>query len=313
MSNKSEIKSIQSQISGLSETIIDGNQQIQKDKATLLQLEIDVAKAHADLDQACNFVDPNLERLAALESNQELESLAKQLELELENELQANLEKERKLLSLETNIESLQLKLPIAEATAKQALELSKSKNPQVEELAKWFKLANQLIAAENDIKSINMLSDTKLEIVYSFEENHEQQLLLKLKPDPDTNEGCLVDAKIPGSDIAIHDILSASKDHLKMDSALQFVIYNVHARLRNNYLLKLEIEAMNKNGPIISLDTETNDCIYTSDKSTRTFVISVDTSYPLSGNMGLKIVGIEPINAPDEISKLQVFEFDIE
>jgi hypothetical protein len=78
------------------------------------------------------------------------------------------LEDKRNRIAQETvRLQDLGAKKADAEFREAEAIRLSKNKDPQVEELGKWYKETMLLLHALNDIEKMTVHSDSRIEIVY--------------------------------------------------------------------------------------------------------------------------------------------------
>ena len=124
-------------------------------------------------------------------NNNTLENLHQQV-LALEKSLK---EHEIRRDALVEKSKSLETELPIAQKQAADALLLSQSKDPQIDRLTQWFTHANKLIRDVNDIKAVKMLSDTRIEVVYTFGDI-DQVVIFMLLP-ANSAKGRLVECKV--------------------------------------------------------------------------------------------------------------------
>ena len=167
------------------------------------------------------------------------------------------------------------------------------------------FQHANELIKHTNHIKCIETLSDTKIQVTYTMF-NHEPTVLYRLLTDSDANKGRLVDAQVVAGDVSVHDILEQSTLLLKMNDALSFVMTCVQTRLYNYYARKQEMVELQDHDNVI-YDAENGECLVHNPTTGRAFVLRLDPSYPLSGSLGIQVVGIEPLEDQDDLLAYQV------
>jgi hypothetical protein len=108
----------------------------------------------------------------------------------VQDKLEANAFEDEKLQQLKKRKE-------IVEIQAAEAVRASKYKNPQFEELCKWYTEINSLLYKTTGISQIRNLSETEFEIDYELEAQVIATLFLKIDPDADAHLKRLVNAKV--------------------------------------------------------------------------------------------------------------------
>ncbi|KAI8903751.1 hypothetical protein EDD86DRAFT_214148 [Gorgonomyces haynaldii] len=300
--------------------------EIKQQRQLLVDLSNRMVASYDALESGKETLKSNIEHLVKMEANlselqakdgpeqiQERESILGQKKarndahlakiLELKNKIKESQQKQEQLTSkkqqLSQNVSHLLEKQPIAEQMAKEAMLLSQSKDPQIEELGQWFSKMNPILMKQNDIKSLKMLSDTKIQIVYDF--GNEYQVIYRLTPDPDTNKGRLVDCQMTPGDLDLRDVLEQAGQFLKMDECLAYVISQTRLRLACHCLRQQEMDKL----PDVMYDPDALELmLHTS--SGKAYVIKLDPSYPLCGTAGVQLLGVEPLEHPNQLQQLQ-------
>jgi hypothetical protein len=148
--------------------------QLEKEKSLLIQHIGNAREAEEEYNRVINLVHPDqviennqaiVEQLLAEEDQEKLElDKLEHLLLEKTKALEAN----RNRIAQETiRLQELGAKKADAEFREAEAIRLSKNKDPQVEELGKWYKETMLLLHALNDIEKMTVHSDSRIEIVY--------------------------------------------------------------------------------------------------------------------------------------------------
>jgi hypothetical protein len=153
----------------LGNKVLECVEELQKEKEELIHVIGQAREAEVAYNGFMNLVHPDQ---AIVEDLLQKEDEEKQQLLELEALLMqrsTELNKNRSLLDKEMKrAEMLSLRKVDAEKREQEAIHLSKTKDPQMEELGKWYKETLGLLHALNDIEEMIVHSDNRIEIIYS-------------------------------------------------------------------------------------------------------------------------------------------------
>jgi len=108
----------------------------------------------------------------------------------LQEKKSSNVAREKKLVDLKSLRNS-------KEAAAAEMLRASRNKDPQFEELCKWYTEVNSLLYKLNGIHQVRNISNAEFEIEYEYESQVVATLSLKVNPDADAQFKRLVNAKV--------------------------------------------------------------------------------------------------------------------
>ncbi|KAJ3323938.1 hypothetical protein HDV06_000914 [Boothiomyces sp. JEL0866] len=215
------------------------------------------------------------------DEKRELE-LMKRLEQELNKQREANEKLKKKKMEIVSSNEGLRKTQQEASERELEAKRISEKKDPQVEELGKWFKEQLKLLYRFTQTQ-INTLSDTKFQVI--IEDVTITFILNDKKLD------------IQADNVEYQDILELIAD-LPLNEAIGTSVTLLNNRVKNYLERKREMEIVVENGGIY--DDELLELLVQAE-SGRAFVLKIDPNYPLSGLEHIKVVGIEPQEYDDE------------
>ncbi|KAJ3274487.1 Origin recognition complex subunit 5 [Terramyces sp. JEL0728] len=283
---KSKTKEYRLEIEQKKEDIISISKQLQH---LINEIQVNKQQLFNDLSIAKEKEQELLDLQIEFQNNDELKEsekqeseLLKQLEKELKAKQESNEKLKKRKQELSANNEELRKTRQEAKERELEAKRISEKKDPQVEELGKWFKEQLKLLYRFNQTK-INTLSDTKFQVI--IEDVTITYILNDKKLD------------IQADNVEFQDILEMVAD-FPLNEAIGTSVSVLNNRVMNYLNRKREMEIIVQNGGIF--DDELLELLVQAE-SGRAFVLKIDPNYPLSGLENIKIVGIEPQEDDDE------------
>lgn len=269
--------------------------QNEKVKAVIVSKEIEkLEQEHDLLESWCNPSTASLNELKNVKNDKEAKILELKARLE---EVKAEYRiKQSKNSLVEQEILNLTPKRVEAESFASDAMRISKLKDPQIEELGRWYLEMNAFLYKWNDILSIKNISATEFEIDYS-------EYTLHIVLNAGSKQGAVIEAWLPTTPkCQIQDIVSwAISQSLQLDESLSILISLVKPRVQS-FIKRLE--EMDSLSSHVSYDIDANQVMVHNNETGRVFIIQLGHNYPMSPIM--QILGIEPLSGSDDLAHHQ-------
>ncbi|KAJ3188257.1 hypothetical protein HDU85_005407 [Gaertneriomyces sp. JEL0708] len=204
--------------------------------------------------------------------------------------------RQARLKAVEQEIEEVLIPKRLeAEANANEAQRISRSKDPKLEELGKWYQEQIKTYKELQGLKSITHPSPTHVAITYDLDGAAECTLALEFKRSASTPSGWNLTAMDSLYACPIDDLIhTANYARIRLDDMLAVFTREVPLRLRNHFRREREIEEICSGRDGVSYDPETGEVTVFVGDSGKAFVIRMANSYPLSEGRGLQIVRIE-------------------
>ncbi|KAJ3280929.1 hypothetical protein HK104_000311 [Borealophlyctis nickersoniae] len=222
---------------------------------------------------------------------------------------------------LDEEIASLMPRRTEAEANANEALRISQSKDPKVEELGKWCEPVMNAHSAQSmtesdtciriphryqeqlsllkeiqEIKEVRHPSTSRVEVVYEMDSIGLCTLELGFKRDDKAQSGWEVDAKVSDTSCPISKIVSSANTYYStLEGQLSHVVREVPQWLRTCAARTRELEWLSQQHEGLSYDPETRDVVIHVGETGREFIVNLDEEYPMVGRNGMRVVAIEP------------------
>ena len=219
-------------------------------------------------------------------------------------ELELEIAEQQRVLDLKTNeheqlfemVESLEQQNTDAEMREKEAIRLSKTKDPKVEELGLWYQSVTAQLHQLAGIISITPLSDTRIQFVYQGEP--EITCVYTLNPSTSGSKLNLVDVTCD-LNVNLSPIIEESCQFESLTGAMLFLVPRVFNAVTNYQQRSIE---MQKFEDAIYDDAQGELLIQTRSKTA--YVFRLDPCYPLGGLSSVRIVAIEPGHQESDINE---------
>ncbi|KAJ8325773.1 hypothetical protein QVD99_001503 [Batrachochytrium dendrobatidis] len=310
---KTNFEAQKTEIYELIESTCAAYEQATLQKQQALDLVSDITADYSQYQTIVNTVNPNTSVVEELEKStlSQTQKLA-ELRSQIAKQKNALAEQREKRTQLNTDKACLDLKRNEAQENAAEAMRISKSKNPQVEELGKWYQETIALLYKCSGIREVRALSDSNMEIVYEMGVDTTYSVLIRIITDPQTDDSNTrqfyhrVEAQVVDAMIPVDDILDVAAGFSKLDSALSFTVRAVYSRLQNMHIRNQEMTELQKVNSNVMFDAHLGETMIHNTQSGRMFVLQLDVSYPTSSWQGIRMVGVEPARVEKEVELWQ-------
>ncbi|TPX58597.1 hypothetical protein PhCBS80983_g03033 [Powellomyces hirtus] len=224
--------------------------------------------------------------------------------------------RQSKNATLEAEVAKLRSRGTESDSAAAEALRISKSKDPQLEKLGKWYREQTLFLKRIQGVREIRHPKNSadQIEIVWDLVGNVSCTLLIAYHRDYTAPSGYVLDAKftdVPYQCSIADILLTANTQHKSLEGMLRHLTQHVPLRVRNLTEREREMEAlaalavehehdiehMEDNNPYtgVSYDPETRQVMVHVDATGRTFALRLDENYPWAGADGIRVVAVEP------------------
>ncbi|KAJ3180696.1 hypothetical protein HDU87_001809 [Geranomyces variabilis] len=252
-------------------------------------------------------------------------------------ELRAKLAKQQSLLAqqksstdtLLAELVRLRAERADADAAASEAEAIARSKDPQLDELGKWYREQTLFLKQIQGVKEIRHPKGNadRIEIVWELDGGVSCTLLVSYKRDGKAPSGYVLDAKFIDSPYPcpLADILHAANTschNRTLESMLRHLTQTVPLRIRNLTERERELEALcllattassevggdhseihNNVYAGVSYEPDTRQVVVHVDAAARTFALRLAENYPAAGARGIEVVAVEP-RMDDEVDE---------
>ncbi|KAJ3306467.1 hypothetical protein HDV03_005077 [Kappamyces sp. JEL0829] len=299
-------------------------QDIQDFKVSLLGLASDIAQDYEAMIREkddmieclakCRELDEEYERIFVasqqLDQNPVLQELEKEKALEelemarLEEELQ---EAAQAFELSQQRLEQVQSGLPLLEQLTAEAVEreteairISNAKDPQVEELGKWYKETLRLLYGMLDITNLTLCSDTKIQVEY-FEGAYIINFVLNPAAAKESGQPVYIEM-VKGS-LQYQDILDSSTEFATMNLALAHIVNQLSIRMHANLARDQEIQSLAASCGA-TFESSSDELLIPSLTSSRCFLFKLDPIYPIGGMSSAKLLLIEVAEEEESLAE---------
>ncbi|TPX69267.1 hypothetical protein SpCBS45565_g02604 [Spizellomyces sp. 'palustris'] len=296
---KAAVRNMREEVDRLIESVYHGHAALLEQSQMATELSDEYKQMDAELQELNARQNP---RTVSIEEHEKAveEQAAAIAELEEQvNHWRSTLEyRQSKTKAVAEEVANLTPKRAEAEACAAEALRISKSKDPKLEELGIWYKEQICLLKQLQGLKDIRHPSSSQVEIVYDVDGVSTCTLMLSFKRDAKALSGWVLDAKF--ADIPypcpIADLLHTANTYFtSLDDMLSLFTREIPLRVRNLVQREKEVEDLCAEYEGASYDPEARELIVHIDATGRTFVIRIGHGYPRDGGSALEVVGVEP------------------
>ncbi|KAI8926616.1 hypothetical protein BC831DRAFT_455955 [Entophlyctis helioformis] len=317
--NKANLEELKAEVSDLADHLCAAYDRVQTRKEEALSIEQDISRLEADVKVIEATANPRTATIAQLEqkTSTQQDKLA-DLRRQVQAQQKLLADHRAKRAQLNKDVTRLEAKKSEAEANAAEAMRISQSKDPQVEELGQWYTDTIAILYKCSGVRHIRPLTDSNMEIVYALDDGNDDDnsnnkdgttstVIVRIVPDPNAVGGHAVEAQVVDSHVPLGDILAAAAAHFpKLDHALSYTVRAVYARLMHLHARHREMRALVAANDDVMYDAHTGEVMVHVPASGRTFVVMLDASYPRSAWQGIRVVGVEPAEADDEVGVWQ-------
>ncbi|KAJ3011383.1 hypothetical protein HKX48_006862 [Thoreauomyces humboldtii] len=225
-----------------------------------------------------------------------------------------------KTATAESEMGRLRKRYGEADAASAEAVRISKSKDPQLEELGKWYREQTALLKHVQGIRAIRHPNAEQLEILWDLKGGVTCTMSLQFQKNSTTLSGWTLSGKFTEAPYhcPIADILDTANIACPtLESMLRYVTKHVPVRMRN--LVDREDEMKILCAPpdplatdhddvvaasSVSYDPQSREVMVHADATARTFVLGLHEAYPWAGGAdGITVLGVEPREG-DEVAE---------
>eukprot|EP00842_Homolaphlyctis_polyrhiza_P006395 jgi/Hompol1/6757/HPOL_005072-RA len=282
--HKSAVDQLKAQVSDLAEHISSAYERIHLKKSDLLVMDSGVTSMERQIEAIDHSENPSKVSLQS--------ELAQKIRSELEETKQRLADVTARREVAKARISALQIKKTEAETQAQEAIRISKSKDPQIEELGRWYKDMIALLYKCNGISEISVIADSSIKIVYQIDGDITQSVILRITLDQHNDDSNhIVDAQVVDAKVPVEDILDFAASFSKLDSALSYTVRAIYSRLQIIYARNKEMQSLEHLN--IMYDPDSCQAMVCFAKTGRTFVFQFEPSYPYSKWQGIKAISV--------------------
>ncbi|KAH6599189.1 hypothetical protein BASA50_003217 [Batrachochytrium salamandrivorans] len=308
---KTNFEAQKSEIYELIESTCTAHEQVTLQQKQAVELAEQIVASEAAYQKESFIDSPRLAEITQLEKNtlSHQEMLAN-LRRQVDDQQKILSDQQAKRALLDKDVVRLEAHKQEAHENALEAMRISKSKDPQVEELGKWYQEAISLLYRCSGVGDIRVISDSNMEITYNMDKETIYTVMIRILLDSEEEDLThqqqhrqhRVEAQVIDANIPIGDILSAAAGFPKLDYALSFTVRAVYTRLQNMHRRNKEILLLQASNSDVMYDAHIGEIMVHNSQSGRMFVFQLDLSYPTSEWQGIRVMGVEPTQVAGEV-----------
>ncbi|KAI8822191.1 uncharacterized protein EV422DRAFT_525998 [Fimicolochytrium jonesii] len=298
---KASIKKMREEVGKLVELAYDGQAALIEQSVAAAATVDDFTMLQRELQSLNARTEP---RVDAIEEQQSIvDSQAKTL-TELRDQLihwQSTLTyRQSKNDTTQSHVSQLATQRASADTAAAEALRIAQSKDPQLEELGRFYKEQTAFLKTLQGVTDIRHPSAEGIEVVWDRGEDA-FAVLVTFRRDAGRASGWVVDAQFTNTPYPypLTALLQTANTHPTLDSTLRYLTATIPLRTRNHIARERELAHLTTDGlhpdMHISYDSHTRQVVVHVDTTGRTFVLFLGEGYPGSGMEGVEVVGVEP------------------
>ncbi|KAL2916924.1 hypothetical protein HK105_203356 [Polyrhizophydium stewartii] len=280
---KASLEMLKTEVSDIAEHVCATYERVHVQKAEALQLQAEIAQLETKRDAVLAKPNPRAPFLANLEqkTSAQQDRIAA-LKSQIEAQRRELAEKQARRAQLLKQSARLEVRRQEAESNAIEAERISRTKDPQVESLGKWYQETIELLYKCSGIRHIKAVSDSKMEIVYEMDDGTPYTVAIRIEHDSEDNGNHVVKAQVISASVALNDIHDRAAGFPKLDHALSYTVRAVYTRLHNFHGRIKELHPHDGSNGIFH-DKHNGDTSVYNHETGREFFLTIGMSYPKS------------------------------